>query len=188
MAARQLLHHRRAHSHDLPKRYSEKLPQLSGGPSAGLPRVYSLALEAVSHGDGRIDAAGLQRFIAAYQSVAPLTLGELWAIPIILRLALIENLRRVATRIVADRSDRSVAGTWAERMMRVADADPKSIILEIADMARSEPPTGSAFVAEFARLLQGQGATLALPLTWIEQLLSEAGQSIDQLVQAENQR
>ena len=55
-------------------------------------------------------------------------------------------------------------------------------------LLRAEPPTSSAFVAEFARLLQGQGATLALPLTWIEQLLSETGQSIDQLVQAENQR
>ena len=82
----------------LPKAYSRELPRLLEGPSAGLPRVYDIALEAISHGDGRVDAESLRRFVAAYQTVTPLKLGELWAIPIMLRLALIENLRRVAAR------------------------------------------------------------------------------------------
>src|SRR4029434_2045910 len=85
----------------LPKGYSRELPRLSTGPSAHLPRVYDLAFEAISHGDGRIDAETLSRFIAAYQTVTPLKVGELWAIPIMLRLALIENLRRVGTRVAA---------------------------------------------------------------------------------------
>ena len=72
----------------LPKNYSRELPRLARGPSAGLPRVYDLALAAISHGEGRIDAESLSRFIAAYQTATPLTLGELWAIPIMLRLAL----------------------------------------------------------------------------------------------------
>ena len=58
----------------------------------------------------------------------------------------------------------------------------------IADMARSNPPMASAFVAEFARRLQGQSPALALPLTWIEQRLSERGLTIEQLVQSENQQ
>jgi len=58
----------------------------------------------------------------------------------------------------------------------------------IADMARSGPPMVSSFVAELARRLQGQGPALALPLTWIEQRLSESGLTIDQLVQSENQQ
>ena len=82
----------------LPKGYSRELPRLAHGPSAGLPRVYDLAFEAISHGDGRVDAESLSRFVAAYQTVTPLKLGELWAIPIMLRLALIENLRRVGGR------------------------------------------------------------------------------------------
>ncbi|PPJ44728.1 hypothetical protein C0075_24870, partial [Rhizobium sp. KAs_5_22] len=80
----------------LPKGYSRQLPCLSQGASVGLPRVYDLSLEAIAHGDGRVDGETLGRFAAAYQSVAPLKLGELWAIPIMLRLALIENLRRMA--------------------------------------------------------------------------------------------
>jgi hypothetical protein len=125
--------------------------------------------------------------VAAYQSATPLKLGELWAIPIMLRLALIENLRRVGARIAAGALDRNRAEAWADQMMEVADRDPKSLILVIADMVRSNPPMESSFVAELARRLQGQSAALALPLTWIEQRLSETGMSIEQLVQAETQ-
>ncbi len=171
----------------LPKGYSRELPRLAHGPSAGLPRVYDLAFEAISHGDGRVDAESLSRFVAAYQTVTPLKLGELWAIPIMLRLALIENLRRVAARIAAGTIDRNRADAWADQMLDVAVHDPKSLILVIADMARSNPPMVSSFVAELARRLQGQSAALALPLTWIEQRLSESGFTIEQLVQSETQ-
>ena len=171
----------------LPAGYSRELPRLAGGPSAGLPRVYDIALETISHGDGRLDTDGLAGFVSAYQTVTPLTIGELWAIPIMLRLALLENLRRVAARIGADRADRNHADYWADQMTAIAVKDPKSLILSIADMARSDPPMVGSFVAEFTRRLQGKSAALALPLTWIEQRLSEDGLTIEQLVQSENQ-
>ena len=172
----------------LPKGYSRELPCILNGSTAGLPRVYDIALETISHGDGRIDPGSLSSFVAAYQTITDLTLGELWAIPIMLRLALIENLRRAATRIAAQRIDRNRADYWADQMMDIAEKDPKSLILVIADMARSSPPMASAFVAEFARRLQGQSPALALPLTWIEQRLSESGLTIEQSVQSENQQ
>ncbi|MEK6663014.1 MAG: glucoamylase family protein [Pseudomonadota bacterium] len=172
----------------LPKGYSRELPRLLNGPSAGLPRVYDIALEIISHGDGRVDPESLSRFVAAYQTASVLKLGELWAIPIMLRLALIENLRRVAVRIAAGRVDRDLAATWAEQMTTVAEKDPKSLVLVIADMARSHPPMSTPFVSEFTRLLQGQSLALALPLTWIEQLLAESGLTIEQLVQSGNQQ
>ena len=172
----------------LPPRYDRELPRLADGPSAGLPRVYDIALETISHGDGRLDADGLGGFVSAYQEVTPLTTGELWAIPIMLRLALLENLRRVSARIGADRADRNRADYWADQMSAVAEKDPKSLILSIADMARSQPPMVGSFVAEFARRLQGKSPALALPLTWIEQRLSEDGLTIEHLVQSENQQ
>jgi cellobiose phosphorylase len=171
-----------------PKGYSRELPRLAHGPSAGLPRVYDIALEAISHGDGRVDPESLSRFVAAYQKVTTLNLGELWAIPIMLRLALIENLRRVGARVAASTIDRDRADSWADQMMEIAESDPKSLILVIADMARSNPPMVSSFVAELARRLQGQSPALALPLTWIEQWLSESGLTIEQLVQSETQK
>jgi cellobiose phosphorylase len=168
-----------------PKGYSLVLPRLANGPSASLPRVYDIALEAISHGDGRVDLEILNRFVMSYQGVSALSLGELWAIPIMLRLALIENLRRVAARIAAGRLHRETATHWAERMLDAADKDPKSLILVISDMARSKPPMVSAFVAELARRLQSHSPASALPLTWIEQLLAESNLTIEHLVRLE---
>ncbi len=172
----------------LPKGFSRELPRLGQGPSAGRPRVYDIALETVAHGDGRVDMESLGRFVTAYQSVTALQLGELWAIPIMLRLAVIENLRRVGVRISAGWAERNLADAWADKMTETAETDPKGLILVISDMARSKPPMISTFVAELARRLQGRGPALALPLTWIEQWLAESGLTIAQLVQAENQQ
>src|SRR5947209_14407480 len=124
----------------LPKNYSRELPRLASGSSAGLPRVYDIALETIAHGDGRVDPESLSRFVVAYQSVSPVKLGELWAIPIMLRLALIENLRRVAADVAEGRVARDLADEWADQMIATAKSDPKSLILVIADMARSNPP------------------------------------------------
>ena len=183
--------HIRAAKRHLPKGYSHELPRLKymrSGSSAGCPRVYDIALEAVAHGDGRVDADSISRFVAAYQTVTVLRLGELWAIPIMLRLAVIENLRRVGVLIANGWAERNLADTWADRMIHAAESDPKSLILVIADMARSDPPMAGAFVAELARRLHGRGPALALPLTWIEQRLGESGLTIEQLVNAENQQ
>ena len=172
----------------LPKGYSKELPRLETGPSAEMPRVYDIALEIISHGDGRVDTTSLTRFVNAYQTVTPLKLGELWAIPIMLRLALIENLRRVAARVIADWQYRGKAARWADSLTATAESDPKSVVLVVADMARSKPPMTGPFVAEMARRLQGQSPALALPLSWIEQRLSESGQTIEHLVQLEAQQ
>ena len=75
----------------LPKGYSRGLPQLAKGVSAGLPRVYDIAVEIISHSDGHVSLKSLQNFITAYQEVNFLNLGELWAIPIMLRLALLDR-------------------------------------------------------------------------------------------------
>ncbi len=172
----------------LPKGYSRGLPRLKSAYGPPLPRVYDIALEIVSHGDGRIDPEGLSQFISAYQTVTPLRLGELWATPIMLRLAVIENLRRVAMYIASSWAEWNLANAWADRMMEAEASDPKSLILVIADMARSNPPMTTAFVAELARRLQGRGPSLALPLTWIEQYLADAALTIEQQVQIENQQ
>lgn len=92
----------------LPRGYLKELPRIVNG-APGTPRVYALALELISHAHGRVDLEALRAFVASYQSVQPLLLGELWAIPIMLRLALIENLRRVVAAVTAGRLDRERA-------------------------------------------------------------------------------
>ncbi len=174
----------------LPKGYSKGLPKLSedSGSAAGLPRVYDIAIEIISHSDGHLDIHILQRFIEQYQKISELTLGELWAIPIMLRLALLENLRRVAARVAIDRIDANSAHHWADCIIETAEKNPKNLVLTMADMARSNPPMVSAFIAEYARKLQWKGVNLTLPLSWAEQHLSETGDTVGGMVQAENQK
>src|SRR5882724_694342 len=85
---------------DLPPGFYRELPKLAEGHLRGYPRVYGLAWAIVAHTDSRFDAAWLVGFVRAYQRVQPLTIGELWAVPISLRIVLVENLRRLAVRIV----------------------------------------------------------------------------------------
>lgn len=172
----------------LPKGYSKELPRLAKGPSSGKPRVYDIALETIAHGDGRVDHESLSRFVSAYQHITVLKLGELWAIPIMLRLALIENLRRVAIRIAAGRASRHLADVWADQMIAIVDKDPSSLILLVADMARSNPTLDGSFVAELMRRLQGQSPILTLPLNWVSQRLVDVGSTIDQMVHIEAQQ
>ncbi|TAH41898.1 MAG: cyclic beta 1-2 glucan synthetase [Bacteroidetes bacterium] len=171
-----------------PKGYSEDLPQLTSETDSGPTRIYDIALNIISHSDGRVDIDNLSSFIKSYQTVNPLQLGELWAIPIMLHLALIENLRRVAARIAMDRIDANLADFWVKQLMETVESLPKNLILVIADMARSSPPMSSAFVSELTRQLRGQGPDLALVLNWMEQQLIETGKSSAELVNMEVQK
>src|SRR5690606_29243060 len=144
----------------LPKGYSRQLPTLGEGPLAGMPRVFHLATEVIAHGDGRVDAGTMSRFVAAYQTVTPLKLGELWAIPIMLRLALVENLRRMALAVMRGGADRRQAVDWAALINQAAAREPKGLVLVLADMVRSSPPLSGSFVAELMRGLHGGGAAL----------------------------
>ena len=171
----------------LPRNYSRELPRLASGRSAGLPRVYDLVLELISHLDAQLDAGSLQAFVAAYQTVSGLKLGELWAVPIMLQLALIENLRRITSRLVLARQDRDLADEWADRLQAIAEKNPSDLIVGVADMAKSRVPLSSSFVAEFSQRLARQGPQLHLARSWLEQRLVEQGESIEQLIHAENQ-
>ncbi len=95
---------------NLPASYYRELPKLDGGHLDGYPRVYGIAWAYIAHLDSRFDSEALARFVGAYQQVEPLSIGELWALPLTLRLILIENLRRLAETIV-----------WARRLRREAD-------------------------------------------------------------------
>src|SRR5436190_2846715 len=167
----------------LPPQYSRQLPRLAAGPAKGYPRVYDIALELISHVDGQVDSENLRAFIGAYQSKVSLTLGELWAVPIMLRLALIENLRRVATRIGGGRRDREQANEWADRLIEIAERDPRNVVLVLADMVRATPALSSPFVAELTRRMQGQGPALQIPVAWVEARLAESGRTLAEIVQ-----
>jgi len=171
----------------LPRNYSRELPRLLAGPSAGLPRVYDIVLELIAHGDGRVDADNLTRFVTAYQTGTSLTVGELWAVPIMLRLALIENLRRVAAHIARRREDRNLANHWADHLTTAVEQEPKRLLHVLAELAESEPPFNSQFVEELCSRLQGVGVAVATVQSWVDHQLAEQGLSREQLQRTNSQ-
>ena len=104
---------------DLPPGYYRQLPKLAEGPFEGYPRVFGLAWAFIAHTDSRFDPQMLCRFVQAYQRVQPLTIGELWAVAITLRIILVENLRRAADRIVRSRAARQDADALADKILGV---------------------------------------------------------------------
>ena len=102
---------------DLPASFYRQLPKLADGPFAGYPRVFGIAWACVAHSDSLFDPEALRRFVRAYQRVQPLTIGELWAVAITLRIVLVENLRRAAVRIVGSRTARAEADEVADRLL-----------------------------------------------------------------------
>ncbi|QTN34381.1 cyclic beta 1-2 glucan synthetase [Akkermansiaceae bacterium] len=171
----------------LPRGYCRELPRLSKGSSVGFPRVYDIVLELIRHVDAQIDAGPLGAFIDSYQAVDTLKLGELWAIPIMLRLALIENLQRIATRLTIAREDSELAGLWVSRLQEMAEKNPSGLVIIVADMAKAELHLSSSFVAEFSQRLSQYSPVLHLARTWLEHRLAEEGTSVEQLVHLDSQ-
>jgi cyclic beta-1,2-glucan synthetase len=171
---------------DLPPGYYRQLPKLSVGPFAGYPRVFGLAWAFVAHTDSRFDSDMLVGYVRAYQEVQPLTIGELWAVSITLRIVMIENLRRLAEQIVKGRTARHLANDVADRLLGAAGktAEPFQIALagHEAD-ARSE-----AFAVQLIHRLRDQDPTITPALNWLDQRLAAEHTSAEIVVRAVHQR
>jgi cyclic beta-1,2-glucan glucanotransferase len=84
---------------DMPRGFYRQLPKLAAGPLRGYPRIYDLAQRLVASSDARLDLEQVQRFMSLYQDVRPLTTGELWALPVMLRLSILTVLTQAAGQI-----------------------------------------------------------------------------------------
>ena len=145
----------------LPKRFFARLPALDAGPLAGLPRIYGMAWAFVAHTDSRFDPDLLLRFVAAYQQVHPLELAELWALPTVLRIVMIENARRLAVRIVASMKGREQADRYADSLTGLA-----TDVVDDVSLVAAGTSTGwsRAFTVQLFQRLRHRDATAAVAL------------------------
>src|SRR6185503_5950009 len=109
----------------LPRNYYRELPTLASRERVGDTRIYAMAIELLRHSDSQLDLQKLTVFINSYQRVAPLTIGELWAWPIMLKLALIENLRRLAVETLQARDARLAADQYVLQIEQAAAKGPQ---------------------------------------------------------------
>ncbi|HET8624273.1 MAG TPA: hypothetical protein VFM14_11965, partial [Gemmatimonadales bacterium] len=154
----------------LPRGYYRELPELTAGPLAGYPRIYELAITLISHSEGRVESGNLDLFVGAFQKVAPLLIGELWAIPAMLRLGLIESVRRMALRTVQHLDELEEADQWSARLVDAAQVGSAELHAVFNEFVSDHPPLTPAFVSRLLRQLRtarGSAATLARVAEWI---------------------
>jgi cyclic beta-1,2-glucan synthetase len=170
---------------DLPGGFYRQLPKLASGPDRGLPRVYALAYDFVAHTDSRFDDEALRRFVRAYQRLRPLTIGEIWAMAISLRVVLVENLRRLAERMVRARAVRAEAEALADRLLSAANQEAA---LAAARRRYGEGSLDVAFAVVLLGRLRDQDPAVTPALAWLDERLAEQGTTADEIVAVEHQR
>jgi hypothetical protein len=173
---------------DLPRKYYIELPKLAEGPSEGHPRVYVIAQALIGHTAGRLDLQTLIDFAVAYQRIAPLSIGEAWAIPIMLRLALLEELRRLADNIVSARRSRDQARRWGSLFANSPD-DPAGVITRLLTEERqANGRLSAAFVVELLQCLRDQPSSAAPAWHVLHEALDRQGDSPETMLRMEHQR
>ncbi len=170
---------------DLPPSYYRQLPKLVSGPFEGYPRVFGLTWAYVAHTDSRFDPELLRRYVRAYQEVQPLTIGELWAVAITLRIVLLENLRRVAVRIEQSQAARLEADKLAERLLGLGERAPEPLPKVLGDRSGS---VSDAFAVQFVHMLRDQNPGVAPALAWLDERLAERGTTADAAIRDEQER
>src|SRR5882762_6911422 len=173
---------------DLPKSYYYELPKLAEGELKDYPRIYAVDLALIAHTDCRLDTTTLRRFIAAYQTVAPLSIGELWAVAITLRLALVENLRRLARLIVRAREQREQADKLADRLLELASRQPAALIPLVAERLGKRDRIPQTFVVQLTQRLREQDPAVMPVTDYLEKQLARQGKTVEEIIHAEHQR
>jgi cyclic beta-1,2-glucan synthetase len=163
---------------NLPRQFYVELPKLASREMAGAARVYAMALAIIRHSDGRLDPNRLRRFMVAYQSVASLTIGELWAWPSMLKLALIENVRLLAEDTLESRRDREAA----DRLIAELEATPEG------RPPRLPPVLRSAYVVQLLQRMREYGPRSADLRVALEERLAARGLTAEDAIHAEHQR
>ena len=171
---------------DLPPGYYRQLPKLAAGHLQNYPRVFGVAWAFVAHTDSRFDPDMLRRFVSAYQQVQPLTIGELWAVAISLRVVLVENLRRLIERVVQSRADRLEADELADSLLGtgVLASEPPAIVLHHVERR----PLAAAFAVQLVQRLRDLDPKVRPILRWLDERLAGQGTTADDMVHVEHQQ
>ena len=153
---------------NLPPQFCRRLPTLTGGPSVGLPRIYDIASRLVLELEQRLDRENICRFMDACQSAGPLSIAELWALPQMLRIALIESIRDIALRASAELREREIADFWASRLIRANRRGSDQLFAILAELAVSQPAPSPYLAGQLVDHLYDEEAALVLVQGWLE--------------------
>jgi len=167
---------------NLSKNLYDALPVLENNAHAGEPRVFVLASEFVRSTDAQVYEQDIVDFLSAYQEIAPLTMAELWAMPLMLRVALVETLSDRALEIDERQHEHERADLWASRLVNAARRDPDQLLFALAQVAREEPNPSPYLVDHLISQLVGEPTALESARAWLEHKM---GAPIAEVIQHE---
>jgi cyclic beta-1,2-glucan synthetase len=171
-------------SEHLPIGFYRELPKLAEGYLKGYPRVYGLSWAFVAHTDSRFDPELLTQFVRSYQNIQPLTIGELWAIAITLRVILIENLRHLSAGIVSSLQARKAADKIADELLGLDGGDPK--VAEAFLHSLGSKQLRKPFLVQLIQRLRYQDPSVTPALSWLNEKLLGMGVTSDEIVALEH--
>jgi len=171
---------------NLPRRYEKQLPRVAGGQQQGYPRIFALMVELIEHTDSNLHGEILKDFVNAYQLEAPLSSGELWAIPIMLRIALLENIRRLVDIIVFTQNEREASEKWIAPFLH-AEPD-QAEFAKLLEAAERQELYSSAYAERLLRRFRDLGPEGAPVLSWFDRVLAKQHTTAEALAKLEHQR
>src|SRR6266480_189569 len=155
----------------LPQKQYGKLPLIASGPEAGLPQVYHVASEIVAESGGALEPEFIGKFLVAFQATAPLDIGELWALPLMLRLQLLECLRVLAIQVEQQQSQSEEADFWANRLITASRHSSPRLLKMMEELVERFPEPTPHFASELVAHLYDEEAALPLVRGWLERSL-----------------
>ncbi|MDH5275328.1 MAG: glycosyl transferase, partial [Gammaproteobacteria bacterium] len=170
---------------NLPTTFYKQLPVIAHGPQAGLPRIYAIAAKIVADCEGAPDVGAIRTFLTAFQSVATLDIGELWALPLMLRLALVECLRSLAIGIDQLQHTSEEADFWANRLITSARRDPERLVDFMTELMRRHPEPTPHFASELVAHLYDEEAASPMVGVWLDRSF---GAPMIEVIQHEHSR
>jgi len=166
------------------KKNFSKLPDLRLGEFKNYPRILALIMELVTHTDGKINEDNLIEFITAYQSHNILYEREIWAIPMVMKIALVENIRRVTENIKETQKQRHKAEkiiiSWLNK------EDTVEIMNSLRRNIKESGENSFLFIEHLLYHLRRSGENYTNFLKVIEETLDEQGSSVEDIVRKEH--
>jgi cyclic beta-1,2-glucan synthetase len=172
--------------HNMPSSYYKGLPVIKKGILKGYPRAYHLAVELISHTDGRVDENTIETFINAYQKNTLLTMGELWALPIMIRIALIQNISKIAERITHAQEEKKRGDALAEKLIN--SYNENRLEEELKALKESSESLSSHFTERFLKVLRDNGIDNAEIYKWLDERLELQQTDSEKMITAEHQK
>lgn len=161
----------------LTKEEYNKLPILKNGVYRGYTRVYSIAMELVSHSDGKINDKMLQSYLNAYQTHTILFDREIWILPTMIRLALIENIRQIVTKIKLTRNHWRLVDDVVNHYWQKNHDETDNLIKAVKPKIGSLYVENISFIEHLFYRLRRSGKSYIDVLRYIDENLDKYGTS-----------